>query len=446
MIDKAATHDATTRPQDDERATLASIDRKEAAESGGQKTGERFTLFLAILALVFTLIGIAAGYKHWQRMNDKVRDSLAQIQTLQQQLQQVPAASAVDELRQELVARTENLNNASEQTQQEVARMLNQTRQFADTVAAQVEQVTSLQAKIQQSTQLPSTAEWQVEEVRYLLQVANRQLHIEHDVRAAIAALKEADALLAQNAAVAYLPVRQQLGRDIAALEAVALPDIAGLAQRIQARLLSLQPLPAIDTAAGSSEQVKLSTTEDAPKDYSWFADYQQQLLRAFDAAVVVRRHDQPIQIALDAETRQHLFQLMRLRLETLRLLLLQRDTRGFREQLGLIREAVQTYYPAAEAEPFLAELDELAKVELQPTLPDISGSLKQLDSARQTELSATQTTTPAAKAEVTPNTKADSKTEPKTTGKTDAKPDSKSEGKTDNKANAKGKTEAKPE
>lgn len=447
MIDKAATHDATTHPQDDARATLANIDRKET-ESNGSKTGERFALFLAILALVFTLIGIAAGYKHWQRMNDKVRDSLAQIQTLQQQLQQVPAASAVDELRQELVARTDNLHRASEQTQQDVARMLNQTRQFADTVAAQVEQITSLQAKIQQSAQLPSTAEWQVEEVRYLLQVANRQLHIEQDVRAAIAALKEADALLAQNAAVAYLPVRQQLGRDIAALEAVALPDIAGLAQRIQARLLSLQPLPAIDTQAGSSEQVKLSDTDDTPQDYSWFADYQQKLLRAFDAAVVVRRHDQPIQMALDVETRQHLFQLLHLRLENLRLLLLQRDTSGFREQLGLIREAVQAYYPAAQAKPFLAELDEFAKVELQPALPDISGSLKQLDSARQAELDQAQAATAQHKAETATNTnsKAEGKTVPKTSDKTDTKPPSKPESKADNKANAKSKTEGKPE
>lgn len=429
MIDKAATHDAAARTHDDELEQLAAIDRKETVTAPrGQKTGARFALFLAALALGFSLIGIAAGYKHWQRMNDKVRDSLAQIQALQQQLQQVPAASTVDELRQELVARTDKLNSASEQTQQDMARMLNQTRQFADTVAAQVEQVTFLQAKIQQSTQLPSTAEWQVEEVRYLLQVANRQLHIEQNVRAAIAALKEADTLLAQHAAVAYLPVRQQLGRDIAALEAVALPDIAGLAQRIQARLLSLQPLPAIDTQTGSSEPVKLSDTSDTPKDYSLFADYQQKLLQAFDAAVVVRRHDQPIQMALDAETRQHLFQLIHLRLENLRLLLLQRDSSGFREQLGLIRTAVQAYYPAAQAEPFLAELDDWAKVELQPTLPDISGSLKQLDSARQTELSAAQT-----------------KTE-KTTGKTDTKTESKPEAKADSKTNAKSKTEGKPE
>ncbi|MFN3785704.1 MAG: uroporphyrinogen-III C-methyltransferase, partial [Thiothrix sp.] len=388
----------------------------------------------------------AAGYKHWQRMNDKVRDSLAEIQTLQQRLQQMPSASTVDELRQELVTRTDKLNSASEQAQQEVARMLNQTRQFADTVAAQVEQVTFLQAKIQQVTQLPSSTEWQVEEVRYLLQVANRQLHIEQNVRAAIAALKEADALLAQNAAVAYLPVRQQLGRDIASLEAVALPDIAGLAQRIQARLLSLKPLPAIDTQVGSSEQVKLSSTEDTPRDDSWFADYQQKLLRAFDAAVVVRRHDQPIQVALDAETRQRLFQLIHLRLETLRLLLLQRDTDGFREQLGLIREAVQTYYPAAQAEAFLAELDELAKVELQPTLPDISGSFKQLESARQAELDAAQASKSADKANTAIHSKAEGKAELKTTGKTDTKQEDKSEGNADSKTNAKSKTEGKPE
>ena len=67
-------------------------------------------------------------------------------------------------------------------------------------------------------------------------------------------------------------------------------------------------------------------------------------------------------------------------------MLVLERDNAGFHAQLGLIRDAVSTYYPADLAKPLLTELEGFDKLELQPTTPDISASLKQLESARHTE------------------------------------------------------------
>lgn len=383
MIDKAASYEADKQPLDTTVDALDSLDTHSAAER--KPAGGRFALFLAALSLLFTLIGIAAGYKHWQRMNDKARGNAAEIAELRQQLQAVPAAGALDALRKELADKTAQLNTDNSQVQQEMARMLNQSRQFADTVASQVEQVTFLQAKAQQGAAPAAAQEWQVEEVSFLLQLASRQLHLAQDTRTAITALKEADTLLAEAGSVAYLPVRQQIARDISALEAVAMPDIAGVSQRINALMLGLKPLPAVDTSSSNSQQVKLAQQEaDAPSDYSMIADYQRKFMDALDDAVVIRQHDQPIQMAMDAETRQNLFQLLRLRLENLRLLLLQRDNAGFRAQLELIRETVSAYYPEAQAKPLLTELDGFSKLELQPVLPDISASLKQLDSARQ--------------------------------------------------------------
>lgn len=387
MIDKPATYEADKQPLDTTVDALDSVDSTPGSVER-KAGGGRFALFLAILSLSFTTIGVAAGYKHWQRMNDKARNNAAEIEQLRQQLQSVPAADALDALRKELQDKTAKLNTDNSQSQQEVARMLNETRQFADTVASQVEQVTFLQAKAQQGAAASaSSQEWQVEEVAFLLQLANRQLHLAQDVRTAIAALKEADGLLAEAGSVAYLPVRQQIARDISTLEAVATPDLAGASQRINALMLGLKPLPAVDTASDNSQQVKLGAEADAPaEDYSVLSDYKHKFMQALDDAVVIRQHDKPIQMALDAATRQNLFQLLRLRLENLRLLLLQRDTAGFRAQLELIREAVGSYYPEAQAKPLLAELESFSKLELQPVLPDISASLKQLDSARQAE------------------------------------------------------------
>lgn len=387
MIDKPATHEADTTTLDTSVDALDSLGADTEKADYPRTAGARFALFIAILALFFTVIGIAAGYKHWQRMNDRARENAADIAALRQQLQGVPANDALDTLRKDVEAKTARSLTANDQVVQEMARIENQTRQFADTVASQVEQVTFLQAKMQQNAVPASASEWQITEVEFLLHLANRQLHLAQDVHTAATALKEADALLAKAGTVNYLPVRQQIARDISTLEAVSTPDIAGISQRITALMLSLKPLPALDKTPTEGQAVALTDNADtAEQGNSLWADYKRKVETAFDQAIVIRQHDQPLQMQMDADARLHLFQLLSLRLESLRLLVLQQDNAGFHSQLGLIRETVNSYYPAEQAKLLLAALDDFGKLELQPVIPDISASLKQLESARHTE------------------------------------------------------------
>jgi len=390
MIDKPATHEAdndTLHPAVDAVEPMGSATALENNAAASRSASARFAAFMSILALSFTVIGIAAGYKHWQRMNDKVREDAAEIAHLREQLNTVPTSDALNTLRADLEAKTAKSLNNNEQALQEMARLQNQTRQFADTVASQVEQVTFLQAKMQQSATPASAAEWQIAEVEFLLKLASRQLHLAHDVRTAITALKEADVLLAKVGSVNYLPVRQQIARDMSSLEAVPIPDIVGVSQRINAMTLGLKPLPAL-TATPVTEESALAAVdaESVVAGNSLWADYKRKVLETLNDAVVIRQHDKPLQMQLDADARLHLFQLLQLRLENLRLLVLQGDAAGFKAQLTLIRETLNGYYPPDRAKPLLAELDEIGKLELQPLIPDISASLKQLDSARQAE------------------------------------------------------------
>lgn len=387
MIDKPALHEADNVTSNTAVDAVDSLGNDVGKAESPRSTGARFALFIAILALFFTVIGIAAGYKHWQRMNDRARGNAAEITELRQQLQALPASNALDDLRKELEAKSASTLSANDQAIQEMARMQNQTRQFADTVASQVEQITFLQAKMQQSAAPATATEWQIAEVEFLLQLANRELHLAQDVRTAITALKEADALLAQAGSVVYLPVRQQIARDISTLEAVPAPDIAGISQRINALMLGLKPLPAIDATLAAGQPVPLAEdAEAAVEGNSLWAEYKRQAMNTLNEAIVIRQHDKPIQMQMDVDARLHLFQLLRLRLENLRLLALQRDNAGFHAQLDLIRDTLTQYYPPEQAKPLLADLDAFGKLELQPAIPDISASLKQLEGARHTE------------------------------------------------------------
>lgn len=388
MIDKPATHEATDSSTFDRK--VDAIDSLDNDAGKASKSGSaRFALFLAVLALLFTLIGIAAGYKHWQRMNDRARNNAADIAELRKQLQETPARDSLDKLQKELEDKTTQSHADNAQMQQEMARMLNQTRQFADTVASQMEQITFLQAKAQQNAAPASSKEWRVAEVEFLLQLANRSLHLGQDARTSVVALKEADSILAEVGSVMYLPVRQQIARDISAVEAASAPDVAGISQHINALMLELKPLPTLASDAG--KQVELTGDETADEGNSLWADYKRKFMNALDEAIVIRRHDRPIQLELDAEARLNLYQLLRLRLESLRLLALQRDNAGFHAELGLIREAIKAYYPQGQDKPLLTALNEFDNLDLQPKLPDISASLKQLENARRTETTQAQ-------------------------------------------------------
>lgn len=390
MIDKAE-HQTENQTADGGVDSLAA---EQAVSSSQLSATGRFALFVAMLALFFTAAGIGVGYRHWQRMNDKNRINQQEISQLRQQMARTADKGVIDSLRKTMDGKLDQASTSNSDVIKEMTRMQNQTRQFADTVASQVEQVTYLQARMQQAATPASTKEWQVEEVRFLLQLANRALYLEHNTGMAKAALKEADTELASIGVVAYLPVRQQITRDIAALDEANLPDIAGISQRITSMMLALKPLPAVQdggVAGYSSGDVAASQKNwagQATSGNSLWADYKREMLDTISKAVVIHKLDQPLQQGLGADSRQMLYHLLHLRLETLRLLLLRQDDAGFHEQIGLIKDTLNAYYPEQQAKPLLEELQSLQKLDLQPVMPDISGSLKQLESARQTEKS----------------------------------------------------------
>ncbi|TXH69812.1 MAG: hypothetical protein E6Q83_08205 [Thiothrix sp.] len=346
--------------------------------------GTSFALFIAFLALFFTVIGIAAGYKHWQRMNTKANDSQIRIANIDKSLSQKAEVSALENLRSEIDQRVDKLTAESSTNLQKMAQMNHETRQFAETVTAQVQQVTSLQARLQQNLAPKTDHDWQIEEVAFLLRLANQELHLTATKGAALAALKEADLVLGKLGSVTYLPVRQQLAKDIASLEGFAEPDLIDLSQRISALAVGLSSqlaLPSTDPNTGTK------TTETSVQDHSIWQEYKQKALNTLSEAVVVHQIDQPLAKALDTESRQSLHQLMLLRLENLRLMALQRQDKSYHQQIALIRDTLEAYYPKEQAMPLLESIQQLDQLNLQPELPDISTSLKQLEKARITAL-----------------------------------------------------------
>ncbi len=261
------------------------------------------------------------------------------------------------------------VNNRHSAQQQQMTKQLakmnqiyHQTEQFGTTITAQIKQITALQATLQSAVAPETPKAWHLAEVSFLLKLANRELHLSANCAAAAAALREADQILSEVGSVSYLPVRQQIATDLAALETLKVADMAGLSQKITLLGHKLKPVPdtqlLVDSAAtDSATEDKTETTipADTDNNHSAWQDYKDKAVKILSEAIIIRQLDQPLAEELSFTTREQAYQVLQLRLEALRLLALQQQDNAYQQQLQL---------------------------------PDISGSLRQLEKARIAEVS----------------------------------------------------------
>ena len=97
---------------------------------------------------------------------------------------------------------------------------------------AQVDELGQNIEELRSRTESPQRA-WVRAEALYLMELAERRLELERDVRTALVAMEAADARLASDTDPAMREVRAKLGTEIAALRSVQLPDVAQVLARI---------------------------------------------------------------------------------------------------------------------------------------------------------------------------------------------------------------------
>lgn len=328
-----------------------------------------FTLFLTWIALFFTVIGIAAGYKNFLRVHDRATQAKADAEIAKTLLPQLARKDEVEgwqrEVRQQL--KTSSLQYANELEELRVVK--DSTAQVADALNDQVKALT-IQQHIVNSPSL-KTQRWQLNEVRYLLRMASRKLTLERDVLSARQALMEADLLLVELAYPDLLPIRAQISRDIAGLKNYQPLDFTALNSRIDRLMQDLKPVPVV-SAATTGEVTPLLDNEgrndsllDRVKD-------------SINEAIVVRPYDEALAQQISGDATEVRYQLLRLRLESLNLLVLRGEQAAYQQQLNQIR-ALLTQEQTGVSPAITDRLAELERVNLRPQLPALLAA-KQFD------------------------------------------------------------------
>ena len=221
--------------------------------------------------------------------------------------------------------------------------------------------------------------EWQLAEIEQVLAIAQQQLQLSGNVRAALLALQLAESRLSRVDRPQFLPVRRALVRDIDRLKSLPALDVPGLSLALDRLVSSVDALPlAFDERVERPAAGKAAMPAPPPED-GFFARLGGEVWKELRQLVVVRRVDAPEPPLLPPQQAWFLRENLKLRLLNARLALLTRDEAGYREDLRVAQGWIQRYFDARAkgSQSALAQLKQLSSASISFEPPSITDSLE---------------------------------------------------------------------
>ncbi len=220
--------------------------------------------------------------------------------------------------------------------------------------------------------------EWQLAEIEQVLAIAQQQLQLSGNVRAALLALQLAESRLTRSDRPQFLSLRRALARDIERLKSLPVLDLPGMSLRLDGLVAAVDTLPLAyeERAARESAAAKAAKPTAAPGVVERFGAELWQELRQL---VVVRRIEGEEPPLVPPAQAYFLRENLKLRLLNARLSLLTRNEAGYREDLRAAQGWIQRYFDARSkpAQAALAQLKQLSAATFSFEAPSISDSLE---------------------------------------------------------------------
>jgi len=314
---------------------------------------------LAVLALLLALAATALAASQWydtRRRFDELRQDvtrrLAEADAVNRETRSL-AGQSRDDMR-DVVARLGQLEARMVETQNQRHALESLYRDFSG-----------------------SRDEWVLAEIEQALLIANQQLQLAGNVRAALVALETADARLARLDRPQLTALRRVISQDIERLKAAPYVDLVGMVLRLD------NVMKAVDSLPLAMEGRPLPAEDAAvPPGGGFWANLWHETVQDLRRLVRIQNAEKPEVPLLSPEQAFFLRENLKLRLLGARLALLARDETSFKADLDAASDWLKRYYdsgskPVAAA---LSTVTQLAQSQVSIELPDISASL---DAAR---------------------------------------------------------------
>lgn len=224
-------------------------------------------------------------------------------------------------------------------------------------------------------------------EIEQAVAIAAQQLQLAGNVEAALIALQNAEARLAQSGGAQFAGIRRLVLRDIERLKALPQADISGMAAKLEGVVASIDTLPlayaqrpprsvAKETAKAPTPSISEAAYWTGLIDGAW--NEIRQMVR-------IERVDQDAPALLAPSQSLFLRENLRLRLINARLSLLQRDNASFRDDLKLSVKWLEQYFDmrAPAAKSARDTLQRMTTSNLSLALPSLDETLAALRAIR---------------------------------------------------------------
>lgn len=333
---------------DDPSTALLADDEPHPGRPGLWLTG------LAAIALAVSLFAVLRNYSLANRL-----ESLA-LQTEQ-----------LDAARISLAADLKALADQEAKTASETRGQLESLLGLSRDVAA----LETMTAELQDRAALPQRS-WARAEALALLELASRQLKVERNVDAAMEAMVTADARLAQLREPALNTVRRQLAAELETLRALPRPDLPGISEQLRKA----------ETTAGNLTAQGIVLEDPAPEPGTNVPGGPARAWALVKAAlanlVTLRTTTSEAGTLVTLEEQNLRRQRLQLLLLEARIAVARADQPTFVAALAAARSWLDSSFEQTDSTVagLAAELEAMQRINVAPTLPDVSSSLHLLE------------------------------------------------------------------
>lgn len=321
----------------------------------------------SIITVVFIIILLAVaagGYYYWQKFETYLQKIQHDAQIIDRKFSTV--IPQLDQAQKDIFLRKEEFT--------QLTALLNKQNEQLKAFDESQKALISSTKNIFDITHRNQT-QWLLSEVSYLLSLANQRLIVSRDIKTAVAALKAANNRLHDLSDPSLLTLRKTITNETAQLNLLKLPDISGIAFSIDNMTLLIKDLPF------KSAQQKYIESKATPEKVE-IASLDKDTIIAplwdrLKSLVTIRKHQRDIQETETPLQKSDIDSQLRYRLETSRVSLINKNTTVFQHEVTSALKLVTLYYDQNDnrVTSLATELKSLSKINLLPTLPDITGS-----------------------------------------------------------------------
>ena len=331
-------------------------------------------LWIGIIAIGLVIGLAAAGFYFMQQLR-ATQDS----KSSEESLKLIEVDKELNDLQQQLSGLQSQIANVN-------AEMTGKDNHFNQTLAdfskLHEERLGTTRKQLESSIlalqrQLGKTrGDWLIADAEYLLSVANQRLHLVGDVDTTREALEAADQRLRESGDASVFKVREQIAKEIAALNNIEEPDIVGIYAGIQHLQDAVEGLSVFLPHAGKQPE-KEPVQQDLSEHGHEILD---TVAKQLEGYVVLRHTEQPVNAVLTPEEAHFIKQQLKVRLEMIEIALVQQNDTLFKSSIADANAWLEKNFAENQkTKNFAAELDKLSSVQLHSQYPDVSGSLKLL-------------------------------------------------------------------